>query len=215
MPPIITRAQWGADESKRNRGPIYPTRSVGFVHHTVSSSTYSESQAAAQMRNLYAWYTEGLKYSDMAHNFLVDRFGPAAPEGRGGGMSRPVVGGHRGLNNDSFAVSAMGNFDEFNPADPQMSAIKESIAELMAWKLGLTQARSWWQGHVAEHRVAEFQLLGEGPDRDPQPSLGSQRCGEHCLSGQVPVCAGAIHPGAGCADLPATVVKTHLPGGDT
>ena len=33
----------------------------------------------------------------------------------------------------------MGNFDEFNPADPQMSAIKESIAELMAWKLGLTK----------------------------------------------------------------------------
>ena len=140
MPPIITRAQWGADESKRNRGPIYSDAvKVGFVHHTVSSSTYSESQAAAQMRNLYAWYTEGLKYSDMAYNFLVDRFGRLY-EGRGGGMSRPVVGGHTaGLNNDSFAVSAMGNFDEFNPADPQMSAIKESIAELMAWKLGLTK----------------------------------------------------------------------------
>ena len=139
-PPIITRAQWGADESKRNRGPIYSTAvKVGFVHHTVSSSTYSESQAAAQMRNLYAWYTEGLKYSDMAYNFLVDRFGRLY-EGRYGGMDRPVVGGHTaGLNNDSFAVSAMGNFEEFKPASPQMDAIKESIARLMAWKLGLTK----------------------------------------------------------------------------
>ncbi len=140
MPPIITRAQWGADESMRNRGPIYSSVvKVGFVHHTVSSSTYSESQAAAQVRNLYAWYTEGLKYSDMAYNFLVDRFGRLY-EGRYGGMDRPVVGGHTaGLNNDSFAVSAMGNFEEFKPADPQMDAIKESIAKLMAWKLGLSK----------------------------------------------------------------------------
>ena len=140
MPPIITRAQWGADESMRNRGPIYSNVvKVGFVHHTVSSSTYTEAQAAAQVRNLYAWYTEGLKYSDMAYNFLVDRFGRLY-EGRYGGMDKPVVGGHTaGLNNDSFAVSAMGNFEEFKPADAQMDAIKESIAKLMAWKLGLSK----------------------------------------------------------------------------
>ncbi len=140
MPPIITRAQWGADESKRNRGPIYSkVVKVGFVHHTVSSSTYTEAQAAAQVRNLYAWYTEGLKYSDMAYNFLVDRFGRLY-EGRYGGMDKPVVGGHTaGLNNDSFAVSAMGNFEEFKPADAQMDVMKESIAKLLAWKLGLSK----------------------------------------------------------------------------
>jgi len=141
MPPIVTRAQWGADESKRktNGFPQYgKVVKVGFVHHTVSSSTYTQAQAAAQVRNLYAWYTEGLKYSDMAYNFLVDRFGRLY-EGRYGGMDRPVVGGHTaGLNNDSFAVSAMGNFDEFNPAAQQMSAIQESISRLLAWKLGLS-----------------------------------------------------------------------------
>ena len=140
MPPIITRAQWGADESMRNRDPIYSNAvKVGFVHHTVSSSTYTPDEAAAQVRNLYAWYTEGLKYSDMAYNFLVDRFGRLY-EGRAGGMDRPVVGGHTaGLNTDSFAVSAMGNFDEYNPSDSQMDAIKESISQLMAWKLSLTK----------------------------------------------------------------------------
>lgn len=139
-PPIITRAQWGADESMRNRDPVYSSVvKVGFVHHTVSSSTYTKSQAAAQMRNLYAWYTKGLKYSDMAYNFLVDRFGRLY-EGRAGGLDRPVVGGHTaGLNNDSFAVSAMGNFDEYNPSDAKMDAIKESIAQLMAWKLSLSK----------------------------------------------------------------------------
>ena len=139
MPQIITRAQWGADESMRNRGPIYSdVVKVGFVHHTVSSSTYSPEEAAAQMRNLYAWYTKGLKYSDMAYNFLVDRFGRLY-EGRYGGMAKPVVGGHTaGLNTDSFAVSAMGNFEEYNPDSEKMNAMKESIAKLMAWKLGLS-----------------------------------------------------------------------------
>ncbi len=140
MPPIITRAQWGADESQRNRGPIYcEAVKVGFVHHTVSSSTYAPEEAAAQVRNLYAWYTEGLKYSDMAYNFLIDRFGRLY-EGRYGGLDKCVTGGHTaGLNTNSFAVSAMGNFDEYNPPDAQMDTIKESIAQLMAWKLGLTQ----------------------------------------------------------------------------
>lgn len=139
MPSIITRSQWGADESMRNRDPIYcDAVKVGFVHHTVSSSTYTEAQAAAQVRNLYAWYTKGLKYSDMAYNFLVDRFGRLY-EGRAGGVDKCVTGGHTaGLNTNSFAVSAMGNFDEYNPAAEQMSAITESISQLMAWKLGLT-----------------------------------------------------------------------------
>jgi hypothetical protein len=139
MPPVITRAQWGADESKRNRDPIYSSVvKVGFVHHTVTSSTYTRAQAAGQVRNLYAWYTEGLKYSDMAYNFLVDRFGRLY-EGRAGGMDRPVVGGHTaGLNRDSFAVSAMGNFDEYKPDDAKMDAIRESVAHLMAWKFGLS-----------------------------------------------------------------------------
>ena len=140
MPKIVTRAQWGADESQRNRDPSYcDAVKVGFVHHTVSSSTYTPEQATAQVRSLYAWYTEGLKYSDMAYNFLVDRFGTLY-EGRAGGTSKCVIGGHTaGLNTNSFAVSAMGNFDEFNPPDDQMNAMKESIAQLMAWKLGLTK----------------------------------------------------------------------------
>ena len=137
-PTIITRAQWGADESLRGRAPRYsPTIKVGFVHHTASTSGYSADDAPRQMRNLYAWYVKGLRYSDMAYNFLVDRFGRLY-EGRAGGMDRPVIGGHTaGFNNDTFAVSAIGNFDTFNPAAPEAQAMYTSIAELMSWKLGL------------------------------------------------------------------------------
>jgi SpoIID/LytB domain protein len=138
MPTIITRAQWGADESMRRAGPKYSgTIKAAFLHHTVTSNTYSPEQAAQQVRNLYSWYVKGLRYSDMAYNFLVDRFGRLY-EGRAGGMDQAVIGGHTaGFNQDTFAVSAVGNFQSQNPPADQMAAIDESVAQLMAWKLSL------------------------------------------------------------------------------
>ncbi len=138
QPPIVTRAQWGANESWRNRAPIYtPTVRAGFIHHTASTSNYSAAQAASQVRAIYAYHTKSLKHSDIDYNFVVDRFGRLY-EGRAGGMDRAVLGGHTaGFNENSFAVVALGNFDSFSPAAGDMAAIKDSIARLFAWKLGL------------------------------------------------------------------------------
>lgn len=138
QPNIITRAQWGANESLRRAGAKYaPTIKAAFVHHTVSKSNYSPDEAAAQVRNLYTYFTKGLKYSDMAYNFMVDRFGRLY-EGRGGGMDKAVVGGHTaGFNDQTFAVSAVGNFQTFKPQDPEMAAIIDSVSSLLAWKLSM------------------------------------------------------------------------------
>ena len=137
-PTIISRSQWGADESLRTRGPVYtgPVQ-AGFVHHTASTSDYTPAQATAQMRALYAWYTLGLHYSDMAYNFLVDRYGRIY-EGRAGGVDRNVLGGHTaGFNQNTFAVSAIGDFDTYKPTSSEADAMVSSIAKLMAWKLAL------------------------------------------------------------------------------
>ncbi len=138
QPPIVTRAQWGANESWRNRAPIYtPTVRAGFIHHTASTSNYSAAQAASQVRAIYAYHTKSLKHSDIDYNFVVDRFGRLY-EGRAGGMDRAVLGGHTaGFNENTFAVVALGNFDTFSPAAAEMAAITDSIARLFAWKLGL------------------------------------------------------------------------------
>lgn len=138
MPAIITRAQWGANESQTRSGPKYaPTIKAAFVHHTASRNDYTPEQSAAQVRNLYNWFTKGLKYSDMAYNFLVDRYGRLY-EGRGGGVDKAVVGGHTaGFNNQTFAVSAIGNFQKLKPSDPEMGAIIESVSSLLAWKLSM------------------------------------------------------------------------------
>ena len=138
MPAIVTRAQWGADESLRSRAPIYTsTVRAGFVHHTASTSNYSAAQAAAQVRAIYAYHTRSLNHSDIDYNFLVDRFGRLY-EGRAGGMDQPVMGAHTaGFNDNTFAVSALGNFETFAPSAGDMASIKDSVARLFAWKLGL------------------------------------------------------------------------------
>ena len=143
-PNIVTRAQWGADETWRDPVPRMGTTIVaGFVHHTASTNNYSPEQAPAQMRALYAYYTKSLKYADMAYNFLVDQYGTVY-EGRNActygdvnpcdGPTLPVVGAHTaGLNLNTFAISAIGNYDTKKPSNP--TAMVESIASLMAWKL--------------------------------------------------------------------------------
>jgi SpoIID/LytB domain protein len=137
-PAIVTRAQWGADEALRSRGPIYTgSVKVGFVHHTASTSSYTPAQATAQVRALYAWYTLGLHYSDIAYNVLVDRYGRLY-EGRAGGLDRNVLGGHTaGFNQNTFAISAIGNFDTYNPPPSESTAMVTAIARFMAWKLAL------------------------------------------------------------------------------
>lgn len=133
-PMVISRAGWGADESLRNGGPRYDaTIQAAFVHHTATGNYYGPDDVAAQLRGIYAYETQSLGYSDMAYNFLVDRFGRIF-EGRAGGMDLPVVGAHTGgFNTETFGVAALGNFDIVDvPAETV-----RSIAKIVGWKLSL------------------------------------------------------------------------------
>jgi hypothetical protein len=138
QPVIYTRAQWGANESWRSRSPYYTGDiRAGFLHHTASTSNYSRSETPAQIRAIYAYHTKSLGHSDIDYNFIVDRFGRLW-EGRYGGMDRPVLGGHTaGFNENTFAVVALGNFQTTAPSSANLTRIKDSVARLFAWKLGL------------------------------------------------------------------------------
>jgi uncharacterized protein with LGFP repeats len=107
------------------------------VHHTASTSSYTQAEAAAQIRAIYAYHTKSLGHSDIDYNFVVDRFGRLY-EGRAGGITKPVLGAHTaGFNEHTFAVVALGNFSTFNPPAADMAQMKDSIARLFAWKLGM------------------------------------------------------------------------------
>lgn len=134
QPTIYSRAQWGADESIRNKGNLrYGTIAGGFVHHTVNANDYTEDQVPAILRSIYAYHVKSRGWSDIGYNFLVDRFGRIW-EGRYGGIDKPVVGAHTLNYNDySFAMSAIGNFDVVQPTDVMLRA----YGQLFAWKLSL------------------------------------------------------------------------------
>jgi len=191
-PAIITRAQWGADESLRSRGPIYtgPVK-VGFVHHTASTTSYTPAQATAQMRALYAWYTLGLHYSDLAYNFLVDRYGRLY-EGRAGGVEKNVLGGHTaGFNQNTFAVSAIGNFDTYKPSTAEADAMVASIAKLMAWKLALNHRDPLGTATLMSDSSAGTSNYGVGqkatvPVISGHRDIGSTACPGRYLEALVP-----------------------------
>ena len=139
-PRIITRAEWGADESlKRGTVSYSPRIKVAFVHHVVSSNDYTEAEAAQQMRNVYSWFTEGIQVNDFGYNFMVDRFGRIY-EGRAGGVELAVIGAHTaGFNAETFAVSFLGNADTLNPTQEEGQRIADAMSRLIAWKLDLNK----------------------------------------------------------------------------
>ncbi|MDQ2755276.1 MAG: peptidoglycan recognition protein [Actinomycetota bacterium] len=134
QPGIYTRAQWGADEGLVGSCPGYsPTVKVGFVHHTVSSNSYTADQVPGLIRGIYAYHVQGNGWCDVGYNFLVDKFGRIF-EGRHGGISRTPVGSHTlAFNDNSFGVAAIGDHSATAPG----SAMLGAITSVMGWKLGL------------------------------------------------------------------------------
>jgi N-acetylmuramoyl-L-alanine amidase len=134
QPVIHSRASWGADEKMRNGGPYYnSTVKEGFVHHTAGTNNYTAAEVPKIIRGIYAYHVKSNGWSDIGYNFLVDRFGRLW-EGRYGGITRAVRGAHTGgFNVDSFAVSALGNYEKVEPP----AVMIDAIARLLAWKLSL------------------------------------------------------------------------------
>ncbi len=134
MPGIVSRAQWGADESLRKCCPSYaPTVKFAVVHHTATSNNYGSGESAAIVRSIYQYHVDVSGFADIGYNFLVDRFGRIY-EGRFGGVRNAVIGAQaQGFNTGSTGVSLMGTFQS---SDPPGAAI-DSLRNLLAWKLDL------------------------------------------------------------------------------
>ncbi|WP_409330486.1 N-acetylmuramoyl-L-alanine amidase [Trujillonella humicola] len=134
MPDVYSRAQWGADESKRTWAPEYaPTIKAATLHHTASSNTYTADQVPAILRGFYQLHAVTNGWGDIGYNVLVDKFGRRW-EGRSGGLASTVVGAHAGgFNTGTFGVSMIGNYD--TAATPQVMV--DSVAAIIAWKFSL------------------------------------------------------------------------------
>lgn len=123
-PKVITRAQWGADESIRCEEPTYDDGVGGItVHHTAGRNDYSRAESAGIVRAIYAYHAETLGWCDIGYNALVDQYGQIF-EGRYGGLDRAVQGAHAGgFNENTAGVALMGNYETETPSNESINAI--------------------------------------------------------------------------------------------
>ncbi|MFG3268550.1 peptidoglycan recognition protein family protein [Streptomyces bobili] len=134
-PLIVSRADWGADETLSPEAPSYlPGDKIKgvVVHHTAESNSYTCADAPAVVRGIYAYHVRQLGWKDLGYNFLVDKCG-AVYEGRKGGVDRPVMGAHAyGFNAETTGISVLGTYTDVVPSNAALT----SVARIAAWKLG-------------------------------------------------------------------------------
>jgi uncharacterized protein with LGFP repeats len=127
-PNVISRAQWGADESIRCEEPTYDDALGGVtVHHTAGRNDYSKSESAGIVRAIYTYHAKTLGWCDIGYNALVDKYGQIF-EGRFGGLDRPVQGAHAGgFNENTSGVALMGNHESQPPTDEALNAVGKFV----------------------------------------------------------------------------------------
>ncbi len=136
--PIISRANWGANESWRydkEGQEIWPreyrTIQKAVVHHTATSN--SDPDPAATVRAIYYYHAVSLEWGDVGYTYLIDRYGNIY-EGRAGGHG--VVAGHayspqRGsFNPSSVGIGCIGTYSTTTPT----IEMKRALARLIAWR---------------------------------------------------------------------------------
>ncbi|HVF19377.1 MAG TPA: peptidoglycan recognition protein [Mycobacteriales bacterium] len=127
---VVSRRDWGADESLRKK-PTYQARvDAVVVHHTVNANDYAQADVPAIIRAIYAFHVRGRGWDDIAYNLLVDRFGRIY-EGRAGGFrSRAIKGSHTGgFNERTVGVAMIGDLDRALPEAPMV----EGVARVASW----------------------------------------------------------------------------------
>ena len=136
---VITRAEWGADESIRKGTPTYYTAQKLTVHHTASRN--DDTDPAATVRAIYAWHVNGNGWDDIGYQYLIDESGRVY-EGRWSGtdgdpahdaVGRVVTGAHvGGMNSGNVGIALLGTLTDRGPTAAARAATEQLLRELTA-----------------------------------------------------------------------------------
>lgn len=129
-PEIITRAQWGANESYRfdSYGEIWPPE-YETVHHIIihHTDTPNTQDIPTAVRSIYYYHAVTQGWGDIGYNYLVGRDGRIY-EGRYGGQN--VIGGHSfQYAVGSSGISIIGDFQD----TPVPDAALAGLVAIVAW----------------------------------------------------------------------------------
>jgi hypothetical protein len=194
-PTVVTRAQWGADESLRHGTPSFAPIVRMDVHHTATAN--DDPDPAATIRAIYAFHTGstasgGRGWDDIAYNFLVDSTGRiyegryartyAAGETPSGESldGQGVIGAHTLSNNPgTVGVALLGTFTDVAPRPAAVGALQR----LLAWQadrhnvdpLGTATWTSGQKSTIIGHQDAENPGYTECPGAQLEPQLPAIR----------------------------------------
>jgi hypothetical protein len=142
-PAIISRAEWGADESIGNRGRDFAPLTKAVLHHTAIAEG---ADAAAQVRGIHRSHVLSNGWSDIGYNFLVDRAGriyegrwardyaPGEVHTGESTSGRIVTAAHATSHNTgTMGIAVLGNYS--STADVTAASLG-AVARLIAWKFG-------------------------------------------------------------------------------
>ncbi len=145
-PAIVTRAEWGADESMRTAARGFAPLRKFVVHHTASRN--QPKDPVQVVRDMYRYHVQGRQFADLGYNFVIDHRGViyegrwARPYGSGerhdgeDGNGLSVVGAHSlGMNAGTCGIVLIGDFTKGKPTAPALGA----LIQLIAWKASLHQ----------------------------------------------------------------------------
>ena len=126
LPRIMTRADWGADESLVRWLPKYQTAQKAVIHHTAGDDGGTNVPAA--IRAVYYYHAVTRGWGDIGYSYLVDKSGTIWV-GRQGGDN--AIAGHAyGWNDGTFGVAALGEYGTNVPS----AALTSSLASLIAMR---------------------------------------------------------------------------------
>ncbi|QQS00532.1 MAG: N-acetylmuramoyl-L-alanine amidase [Austwickia sp.] len=133
-PDILTRAQWGADETWRTGTPEDNEPRGIVIHHTADSNNYDQAAVPGMMRAMYRYATKTLGWDDIAYNFVIDRYGRIWQGRAWLYPEQPVFPAAHLSNNDrGVGVSMLGNYEQ----EVLSSSARSALVKLLAWKASL------------------------------------------------------------------------------
>ena len=136
-PGVHLRSEWGAAPALVEPGYADGDALGVVVHHTAETNRYSCAQVPAILRGIQRYHMRTNGWNDIGYNFLVDRCG-GVWEGRGGGITHPVIGAHTmGFNTATVGIAVMGTFTSLRPTSAARAALERTIA----WRLDIAHAK--------------------------------------------------------------------------
>lgn len=167
---VISREEWGADETYRFWEPEYSTPKKIVLHHTAGGD--GGDDPAATIRGIYYWHAVVLGWGDIGYNYLIDPAGTVY-EGRYGGDG--TIGAHAynsytdtNYNVGSIGVALLGCYEDTDGACTTIDAVSADMQQATidlitdkANQFGLNPAgTSQWFGtdfpNVVSHRDLDY-----------------------------------------------------------